>query len=233
MEAAARLVPSPACALQRVDALFASPLITLRLSDHARLDADLVAAADELRARSPGLQRSNQKGWHSDADLMARREPAFVEMRGLIADAVRQATALVAPGFDFATAAFQAEAWINVSPRHAFNAPHDHPGWAWSGSYYVALPPQDTPRGGTIEFFDPRTNVRAMTIDGADCFASKVAVTPQPGMLLIFPSYLRHFVYPNEGECDRISLAFNARFLRRPAAARPVRLPPAGDDDPR
>jgi hypothetical protein len=66
-----------------------------------------------------------------------------------------------------------------------------------------------------IEFIDPRTGVRAVSVEGANCFASKVAVSPDPGMLIMFPSFLRHWVYPNEQDADRISVAFNVRFAAR------------------
>jgi hypothetical protein len=37
-------------------------------------------------------------------------------------------------------------------------------------------------------------------------------------MLLMFPSYLRHWVYPNESDQDRVTIAFNVRFARLPQA---------------
>ena len=30
--------------------------------------------------------------------------------------------------------------------------------------------------------------------------------------MIIFPSYLRHWVYPNEEESERVSIAFNIRY---------------------
>jgi hypothetical protein len=52
-----------------------------------------------------------------------------------------------------------------------------------------------------------------VTVEGANCFASKVAILPEPGMLILFPSFLRHWVYPNEQDADRTTIAFNARFV--------------------
>jgi uncharacterized protein (TIGR02466 family) len=39
---------------------------------------------------------------------------------------------------------------------------------------------------------------------------SVVSVQPKTGSLIIFPSWLMHYVVPNENKDDRISLAFNA-----------------------
>lgn len=71
-------------------------------------------------------------------------------------------------------------------------------------------------RSGCIEFLDSRTNLRAITIAGATCFMGKYIHCPVAGTLVLFPSYLRHWVYPNNGNGERISIAFNARFAWRP-----------------
>lgn len=85
----------------------------------------------------------------------------------------------------------------------------------WSGCYYVSVPKGDKELSGNIEFFDTCTNVRTLTVDGAACFASKFVMKPRAGMLLMFPSYLRHWVYPNDSDEDRVTIAFNVRFARR------------------
>jgi uncharacterized protein (TIGR02466 family) len=54
-----------------------------------------------------------------------------------------------------------------------------------------------------------------LTIDGAACFAGKYRLSPQTGQLLNFPSWLRHWVYPNESNELRVSVAFNLRFVKR------------------
>jgi hypothetical protein len=50
-------------------------------------------------------------------------------------------------------------------------------------------------------------------------FAPKIRKRPQAGTLLVFPSYLRHWVYPNEQDDLRISIAFNAKFRMKDPAA--------------
>ena len=196
--------------------------MSFRVSEADELNRLLAAEIAVVRSESPGLERSNQNGWHSQLDLFSRREPGFINVCAAILDAVRQATLQIAPAFDLKSARIQGEGWINVSGRGAFNAPHDHPGWAWSGSYYVVVPADLRGRSGAIEFLDPRTNARVVTVDGANCFASKVTILPEPGMLLLFPSFLRHWVYPNEADSERISIAFNARFAPKTAASPPA-----------
>jgi uncharacterized protein (TIGR02466 family) len=205
-------------ALRSATPLFASPLLTFQLSACESINALLLMEIAAMHELSNGIERSNQNGWHSPNDFFGRGEPGCKELRTHILEALRQATLQIAPTFDFSTRQLQMEGWVNVSGRGGYNTPHDHPGYAWSGCYYVAVPENPPGRSGSIEFLDPRTNVRVVTVDDATCFVSKVTMQPQAGMLLLFPSYLYHWVYPNEQDFDRVSIAFNARFLRRPHA---------------
>lgn len=200
--------------LQGVQPLFYSPLIVFKLEDSESLNAQLLAETAVRRANSPGLERSNWRGWHSEDDLFERTEPGFQTLRDHILEAVQVCTRNVSPDFDFSSYGIQAEGWINVLPRGGLNTPHDHPAWVWSGCYYVSVPEGDNELSGNIEFFDTRTNVRTLTVDGAACFASKFFMKPHAGMLLMFPSYLRHWVYPNDSDEERVTIAFNARFAR-------------------
>lgn len=202
--------------LQRFEPLFYSPLLVFHLPGAATLNQRLLAEATTMRAVSPGLERSNKNGWHSSDDFFERSEPGCVELRSHMIEAVRQATLRVSPQYNFSAMGLQAESWININKQGGYNTPHDHPGWIWSGCYYVRIPviaPGDgNERSGAIEFLDMRTNVRVLTIEDATCFMSKFTLQPSEGMLVLFPSYLRHWVYPNEQPAERVSIAFNARF---------------------
>ena len=81
----------------------------------------------------------------------------------------------------------QAEGWINVLSRGGLNTPHDHPNWTWSGCYYVSVPEGDKELSGNIEFFDTRTNVRTLTVEGAACFASKFKIKPKEVLINVDP----------------------------------------------
>lgn len=200
--------------LQGIQPLFYSPLSIFTLEDAGALNAELLDEINVMRSHSPGLDRSNWQGWHSNDDFFERSEPGCQVLRKHIVDAIQQCTSAVSPGFDFSLYDIQGEGWVNVLGRGGLNTPHDHPAWVWSGCYYVSVPDGDKELSGNIEFFDTRTNVRTLTVDGAACFASKFQMKPKAGMLLMFPSYLRHWVYPNESDEERVSIAFNVRFAR-------------------
>jgi uncharacterized protein (TIGR02466 family) len=220
--------------LTSVEALFYSPLLQFQISDCEALNRQLLEETDAIRARSSGVTKSNKKGWQSDADFFRRTEPGYTALRNHIVEAVLEATRRLSPNFDFKSNEPQMEGWINVNPPGAFNAPHTHPGSALSGTYYVSIPPDsvsiapESPsiapdaKSGTFEFIDPRVNAGSLSIEGATCFDHGVFVKPKDGLMIIFPSYLRHWVYPNEEESERVSIAFNIRYLKRGAAPAPA-----------
>ena len=99
--------------------------------------------------------------------------------------------------------------WINVMDKGAVHTPHIHPHSVVSGTFYVTVPG----KAGAVRFEDPRLglmmaappkkkNARAEN-------QSFVTIAPQPGMLLLWESWLRHGVEPNAARSPRISISFN------------------------
>ena len=199
--------------LTQVEPAFASPMMLFQVQDCEVLNRQLVEEGQAMRARSPGVTRSNREGWHSEDDFFGRTEAGCAALRAHILEAVQETTRLLSPHFDFAANRALCQGWINVNPPGAFNAPHDHSGFALSGVYYASVPPEG--RSGAIEFLDPRVNANAYTIEGAACFNRKFIINPKPGNLLVFPSYLTHWVQPNGDSTDRVTVAFNIRYLKQ------------------
>ncbi|TDG14492.1 TIGR02466 family protein [Paracraurococcus ruber] len=202
-------------ALLSLEPLFASPLLRFGVPDAEGLNAMLLAEVSAMRAASPGIARSNRQGWHSATDLFERTEPGCALLRRHVLDAARQAALALAPDLDLAAIAVQGEAWVNVNGPGAFNVPHEHPGWTFSGCYYVAMPETAEARGGAIEFLDTRMGVAAFGLAGSDTFSGKVACRPAPGEMLIFPCWLKHWVYPHDAAAERVTIAFNLRCVPR------------------
>jgi uncharacterized protein (TIGR02466 family) len=116
--------------------------------------------------------------------------------------------------------------WINVFKPGAQEAQHSHDGSVLSCSYYVEAP-KDC---GCIVMPDPigaRRSYREFTKTvGSDLLTRRdIAVEPQPGRLVMFESWLPHYVQCNKSDRVRISIAMNLReapaqvSVRRPAAA--------------
>ena len=93
-----------------------------------------------------------------------------------------------------------ASAWATICRAGAYHAPHSHPDSAWSGVYYVDAGTRhpDRPLSGVLEFLDPRAGVEAVTAPG-DPYGEPVRVRPEAGLLVIFPSWLYHWVHPYAG----------------------------------
>src|SRR3569833_2661054 len=82
--------------------------------------------------------------------------------------------------------------WVNVMSKGAIHAPHIHPHSVISGTYYVTVPP----RSGAIRFEDPRLPLMmAAPMPRANAKPANrrfVEMSPKPGMLLLWESWLRH-----------------------------------------
>ena len=213
----------------QVNHFFSSPVFILQDNGHAaNLDVLLKDIYEWQRTDNVDLVRSNQHGWHSPTDIFKKTEPGLTRICKMMVECFTKCTQEIAPKFDPADFDMKGEGWVNINPKHGFNVPHDHPGYTWSGVYYVVVPEKKDPksRSGSIELLDPRTNTAAMASDIArksGYFSPKRTLTPINGMILIFPSYLRHWVYPNAEDEDRISMAFNFKYAPKQKL---IKLPP-------
>jgi uncharacterized protein (TIGR02466 family) len=104
------------------------------------------------------------------------------------------------------------EMWLNVMETGGHQAMHNHANCFACGILYLTDSHPSawtlfTRRLGGRDFIFANTNARAETNGfNAEKWRSP---QPEPGDLLLFPSYLLHEVPPNEGP-RRITLAFNA-----------------------
>ncbi|HJW10134.1 MAG TPA: putative 2OG-Fe(II) oxygenase [Albitalea sp.] len=108
------------------------------------------------------------------------------------------------------------EMWVNVLDPGGRQAMHNHANSFVSGVVYLTPthPGSQTvfmkSPGGTDFIFK---NDHAATTPGPYNADKWVSPAPEPGDLVLFPSYLMHAVPPNQGE-RRITLAFNAIPVR-------------------
>ena len=101
--------------------------------------------------------------------------------------------------------------WLNVNRYRDFNYNHNHGGHDWSFIYYIKIPEGC----GNVVFVDPR--IRRMGRQGLlaknikDNYFShdQFYVPASEGLIVFFPSYLEHYVQPNETKNPRISLSGN------------------------
>ena len=199
----------------RSDSLFATPLLRFRFADHAALDAGLLEVGRKMQADSPGVDKSNRGGWHSAGNFFDDPSEPVQTLRDAAEAAIGHAMAKARSKADPDELDLKLFAWMNINPVGGFNAPHTHPGAHWSGVYYVAQPEVETGNSGMIEFLDPRTDLPHWRLLKAKPFRTKRKLRPGAGEMVLFPSYLVHWVYPNESGEERVTIAFNATFSKK------------------
>ena len=176
-------------------------------------NASISAYAYELEGQSAGVRVSNEGGWHSlHLDLMHDKT----------ADLFRNIMRCVYE--TFVDLGFNAEeyepvihvAWININRKHQFMRHHNHIKSVFSGVYYIKVPKNS----GDLEFNSPVADhkyvIDSQWIKEFNFFNSNTWKVPaEEGKLVIFPSWLVHFVQPNLSDEDRISLSFDCSIRKR------------------
>jgi len=182
----------------------------LRVPDPEMMNQELQAIILADEAEYSSLGRSNIGGWHSRPDFLNKPHPAVSFFRAWLRWALRQMIDSTA-GANALQGTLSLSAWATLCRAAAYYAPHSHRDSAWSGVYYVD-PGSDTPDrplSGVLEFLDPRAGVDAVTAPG-DPYGEPFRVRPQAGLLVVFPSWLYHWVHPYSGQGPRIAISFNA-----------------------
>ena len=159
-----------------------------------------------LQKKDPeGVLKSNFKGWHSKNFDMKDEEPKnFIEEIKININ-----TAINDMDWNLQTQEVKiSNMWAIINKKGSLNQKHLHSNNDLSAAYYVTA----EENCGDIIFYDPRPatiykhpiakkpNILNATIN---------SISPEPGMLVLFPSYLEHSVDPNLSEQKRIVISFN------------------------
>ena len=173
----------------------------------------------DRQATTPSEDYANSGGWHSPADLLEYPGEDIQWVRGIIAEGVNsmvRATMQLPEVKNKQTipnGAFHVVAWANVSRSGNYHRIHNHPGSAWSGCYYVSSQTDKQSLAGALELYDPRPFAEMTDVPGSP-YGQRLLVRPEPGLLVLFPGWMYHFVHPVVSEEPRISIAFNAIWKR-------------------
>jgi hypothetical protein len=167
----------------------------------AGLAAHFSATADRDNSSSSNLSHT--------AMLRPSDSPLLVEAAGIITPKLAEFGVLL---FGESLGWSLKEMWVNVLDHGGRQAMHNHANSFVSGVVYLTPthPGSQTvfmksPGGHDFSF---RNDHAAMT-PGPYNADKWISPAPQPGDMVLFPSYLMHAVPPNQGE-RRISMAFNA-----------------------
>jgi uncharacterized protein (TIGR02466 family) len=195
--------------------IFGSPLMAHDWPDAEALNRELKPSILAHAAATPSAPaKTNVGGWHSEAGQLEFCGEAGRTLVRHMLDMGHEATARVLKEYGQPPRQMEwiLHAWANVNGPGHFNRVHTHPGSTWSGTYYVdtglaeGAPASDA---APLHIFDPCQGRANLFLPGL--VPSSFTIRPQPGLMVIFPSYLAHMVFPQTGPNARISIAFNLR----------------------
>ena len=190
--------------------LFATPLYEAELADEALL-GELAHSIRTLAEDDVAGQRwsaeKGYKGYTSYASLndLTRRDPAFDDLKRILtrhaASFAKELAWDVKPKLD--------SLWVNLLKGGGHHSGHIHPHSILSGTLYVEVPKGS----GDIRFEDPRSGLMMAAPvrreDAPEHLQPYASVSPRPGLILLWESWLRHEVMPNAGRGERLSVSFN------------------------
>lgn len=207
--------------------LFAVPFGITRHPQPAALNAELRAlfiAREQQgeRYRNPQPSLSQQAGvFESEFELFSWPEPCVQALKqfcwGALGEAVAQAN-----GYDaraMGSIRIFSHTWFHVTRKGGYVIAHTHPMASWSGVYCVDTGQEspEHPNSGILRFHNPHFYSNTFLDAGnahlkAPYHHGFWNQRLEPGMLVLFPSWLPHDVTPFEGEGTRITVAFNCWF---------------------
>src|SRR5262245_5122523 len=195
---------------------FGVPIMMQMVPGAAPVNAGLRRIILAREQSDGGKSKSNAGGWHSEESLLNWPEPEIATLKGGIDGAVQRMCRLpLREKTDSLRLAYSAAAWANVNRHGHYNSLHCHTGSHWSVVYYVDTGQEEPGHqfNGMLELRDPRP----AAIHGrlpAFMFGRGLNVRPQPGLLVVFPAWIEHWVHPFFGSGERISIAVNIDVTR-------------------
>jgi uncharacterized protein (TIGR02466 family) len=108
------------------------------------------------------------------------------------------------------------ESWCHITRDGGYHDMHAHPGSSWSAIYYVDTGDMGAAedKNGVNRFYNPNNCAYA---DAGMAWTNRITsidFRAEPGMMVVFPSWLQHSAVVYRGTKDRIVIALNCRITR-------------------
>lgn len=186
-----------------VHELFPTPLWAVEISsaEFEPLNAKLKNEIESLITPRPLLPIG--RNYQTSQDLHKR--PAFADFVKL----VETAASNIARSLDVNRYPMTITGcWANINPVGSSHPTHNHPNNYLSGVYYVAVPETEC----HLILEDPRPGIMMPNSQNGRFTSNSTVAEIRVGLMVFFPSWLRHNVPFNQGPSERISIAFNLMF---------------------
>lgn len=175
--------------------IFNTPIWGYLLNNEQYQAQDYLEFIEQLKNSEASVSKSNAGGgWQSRDDI--QNEPLFREFVNNIL--LKSVVSGILNEYNIRDFTVQSM-WANVNGYGSFNYHHTHEGYL-SGVFYLKVPTNS----GRLVFTNP-----AVRSDGHPIRSFNYPITPQPLALIVFPSWLEHYVEPNESSESRVSISFN------------------------
>ena len=92
---------------------------------------------------------------------------------------------------------FKLKGWLTGTGKNYSSIPHNHKGASLSAVFYIFC--EEIDRGGEIYFTDPRQNSNRGYDNQFSSWFESLSFTPKSGDVVIFPSFLYHYVATYRG----------------------------------
>lgn len=177
---------------------FYTSLYTLNVQPGIELEqiAKSLEAAGESK-----IQASNHGGWQSEKqtyDSIKYVQP-FLDSLTIIMNKIYKE-------FNISKDAELNDYWFNINRKDNFNWAHNHPQCFFSAVYYIKFPDNS----GNLVFERPDPLREWLSVHSVnEKNSNSVLFKPTKNDLIIFPSYVKHRVEPNNTDDERISIALN------------------------
>ena len=196
--------------------LFVTEIYRTTLGGIAGLNADLLDAAKMLaKEDKAGRAWCRQNGYpgytsYSSLDDLPQRATCFEQLVRLMKPHAEQFADRLQ--MDLRGKRLKLDnIWVNVLEPGGSHSGHIHPHCVLSGTYYVRVPDG----ASSLKFEDPRLPMMmaapAPREDADEEHRRFIYETPKAGDLLLWESWLRHEVPPNQAATQRVSVSFNYR----------------------
>jgi uncharacterized protein (TIGR02466 family) len=195
----------------KFESIFPTLIARGTLSASERLNREMLKAIRDLSSQDRmGIQWSKENyrgGYTSYASLndLHHRMPVFARFADMLQPYVEnfgKSQGWAMKGLELE----MSDCWMNIMPRHTYHNLHLHPHSVVSGVYYVS-----TPKGSvSLKLEDPRMTLYMNAPQRKKPLCH--TIVPTEGSFVLFESWLRHEVPPNQSAKPRISLSFNYRF---------------------
>ena len=208
---------------------FAVPMAEVFHPAPSALNAALMPLILALEAQGGGYRNPDplvhqpEGLFESEFAFFARDEACVHALRTWVWGALGEFLRDINPSLAGGTQGLQiaSQTWFHITRDGGYFGYHNHPMASWSGVYCVSdgEPSADYSNNGCLVFPHPQiaTNI---FMDAANTSLrwpfsqGNFVLTLKPGQLVLFPSWLGHYVTPFHGRGQRVTIAFNAWFSR-------------------